>query len=61
MNRAHWKPALLTIIVLVVATAGGLLIRGNTGSGHTPEVPAVNEQAETPKILSRPTMPQRRA
>jgi hypothetical protein len=54
MNRAHWKPALLTVIVLVVATAGGLLIRGNTGSGHTAEVPTADEQvlraAETPRV-----------
>jgi hypothetical protein len=49
MSRAHWKPAFLAAIVLVVATAGGLLIRGNSGSGHTAEVPTVNEQAETLK------------
>jgi hypothetical protein len=36
MKRALGKPAILTIAVLVIVTASGLLLRSNTGSAKTP-------------------------
>jgi hypothetical protein len=33
MKHPFWKPALLTVAILVVVTASGILLRGNTGSG----------------------------
>jgi hypothetical protein len=36
MKRPFWKPALLTIAILVGITASGIVLRGNTGSGPEP-------------------------
>jgi hypothetical protein len=57
MNRALWKPALLTAIVLVVATTSGLLIRGNTGSdisGVSNTDESAPKDAEAPKVAETP-------
>ena len=45
MKRALGKPAILTIVILVIVTASGLLLRSNTGSAKTPPQPEVDEPA----------------
>src|SRR5437899_1281232 len=45
MDRTLWKPALVTIIILGVVMASGLLIRGSRGSDKTSDVPKAEEQA----------------
>jgi hypothetical protein len=50
MNRAFWKPASVFVIILMLATASGFLLRGNTGSAKTSEAFQADEQGpETPK------------
>jgi hypothetical protein len=55
MNRALWKPALLFVIILTLATASGFLLRGNTTSAKPPDAFQADEQgpepAETPKTV----------
>jgi hypothetical protein len=52
MNRALWKPALVLVVLLVLATAGGLLFRGNTSSAQPPAAGPVDEPA--PKVADVP-------
>jgi len=45
MKHPFWKPALLTIAILVVVTASGILLRGNTGSDPGQQHPTLQGAA----------------
>ncbi len=45
MMHPFWKPALLTIAILVVVTASGILLRGNTGSDPGQQHPTLQGTA----------------
>src|SRR5437660_8379795 len=45
MKHVRWKPAVLALGILVVITASGILLRGNTGSDQKPLVSKGDEQS----------------
>ena len=52
MNRGLWKPALSLVVLLSIATAVGLLSRGNTSSAQSPA--AAPEDEPAPKVADDP-------
>jgi hypothetical protein len=58
MNRALWKPALTLVVLLVLATVGGLLFRGKTSSAQPPAAAPADDQppkvADVPKAANPP-------
>jgi hypothetical protein len=57
MNRALWKPSLVIITLLVLTAAGGLLLRGASGSAQQPSGAPADETpnlADNPKPASSP-------
>jgi hypothetical protein len=43
MIHAFVRPAVLTIVILAIVTASGLLLRSNTGSAETPQAPEADQ------------------